>query len=50
MKKMRLCTVCGEYTLKASHCGRESVSAHPAAFNPNDRFGEYRRKMKGIGI
>ncbi|MFA6530357.1 MAG: nucleolar RNA-binding Nop10p family protein [Candidatus Micrarchaeia archaeon] len=47
MKKMKLCTVCREYTLERKHCERSTISAHPPPFNPNDPYGDYRRKHKG---
>ncbi|MFH1222372.1 MAG: nucleolar RNA-binding Nop10p family protein [Candidatus Micrarchaeota archaeon] len=49
MKKLMRCTSCGAYTLSSSHCGVAVASAHPPLFNPNDPYGEYRRKIKGIG-
>jgi rRNA maturation protein Nop10 len=50
MKKMKLCAVCDEYTLDKEHCGRMTISAHPAPFNPNDPLGDYRRKAKGVAL
>jgi rRNA maturation protein Nop10 len=47
MKKLRKCAVCGNYTIHGAHCGKPSVSGHPAAYDPNDRYGDYRRKWKG---
>lgn len=46
MKKMRRCGVCRGYVLSESHCGSRTVSAHPARFNPNDPYGEYRRRAR----
>ncbi|MBI5051433.1 ribosome biogenesis protein [Candidatus Micrarchaeota archaeon] len=48
MKKMRLCSVCTNYTMEKIHCGRIAISAHPAPFKSNDPYGFYRRKSKGI--
>jgi len=48
MKKIRRCTSCGGYTLAAEHCGAASVLAHPQRFDLNDRYGEYRRRWKGV--
>jgi rRNA maturation protein Nop10 len=45
MKKMRFCNACQSYTLSEYHC-EQTVSAHPAKFNPNDPYGEYRRRSK----
>jgi H/ACA ribonucleoprotein complex subunit 3 len=49
MKRMRICRKCGSYTLAELHCGAMSESAHPARFNPNDPYGEYRRRAKAAG-
>ncbi|MEM3432084.1 MAG: nucleolar RNA-binding Nop10p family protein [Candidatus Bilamarchaeaceae archaeon] len=49
MKKMMRCQKCGSYTLLEEHCGYKTVSAHPPLFNPHDKYGEYRRKAKGLG-
>jgi rRNA maturation protein Nop10 len=46
MMRMRFCTVCQSYTLSGSHCGSQTLSAHPAKFNPNDPYGDYRRKAR----
>ncbi|HIH22591.1 TPA: ribosome biogenesis protein [Candidatus Micrarchaeota archaeon] len=48
MKKIFICITCGKYTLKNEHCGKNTKTAHPPHFNPNDAYGKYRRKMKGI--
>jgi len=47
MKKMMVCRVCKKYTLDEKHCGK-TLSAHPPNFNPNDPYGNYRRKQKGL--
>ncbi|MBI5046443.1 ribosome biogenesis protein [Candidatus Micrarchaeota archaeon] len=46
MKKMRFCNLCQTYTLTDSHCGNNTLSAHPMKFNPNDWYGDFRRKVK----
>jgi len=46
MFKMRFCTICNSYTLSEAHCDFQTISAHPANFNPNDPYGDYRRKAK----
>lgn len=46
MFKMRFCNSCKNYTLSESHCSQMSVSAHPIKYNPNDKYGDYRRKAK----
>ncbi|MFH1785780.1 MAG: nucleolar RNA-binding Nop10p family protein [Candidatus Micrarchaeota archaeon] len=43
---MRFCKVCESYTLTNEHCSLQTLSAHPANFNPNDPYGTYRRKVK----
>ncbi|HLC69207.1 MAG TPA: nucleolar RNA-binding Nop10p family protein [Candidatus Bilamarchaeaceae archaeon] len=48
MKRVKRCSVCGQYTLERKHCGNMAGSAHPAPFNPNDPRGHYRRKAYGI--
>ncbi len=46
--KIKKCPKCGLYTLKdvCPKCGAQTVSAHPPKFSPEDRYGEYRRKLK----
>ena len=46
MKKMRFCNSCQSYTLSDVHCQNQTRSAHPAKFNPNDPYGDYRRKSR----
>jgi len=46
MMKMRFCNVCQTYTLSDSHCDEQTLSAHPARFNPNDWYGGERRKAR----
>ena len=46
MFRMRLCQVCGSYTLLEAHHGKQTISAHPPKFNPNDPYGEYRRRAR----
>jgi len=50
LKKMRFCVVCKKYTLERIHCERNSLSAHPAPFKPEDVYGDFRRVMKGFNI
>ena len=40
---IRRCPKCGEYTLKDTCCGSKTVTAHPAKYSPDDRYGKYRR-------
>ena len=51
---IRVCAVWREnharpvYTLSAScpECGADAVNSAPAPFNPEDPYGEYRRRAK----
>ncbi|MCX8197226.1 MAG: RNA-protein complex protein Nop10 [Candidatus Micrarchaeota archaeon] len=47
MKKIRRCAVCSSYTLDDTHCGVPTKNPHPPKFSPQDRYAQYRRKMKG---
>ncbi len=41
------CTGCGKYTMKESCiCGSKALSPKPPKFSPEDKYGEYRRKVK----
>lgn len=42
------CASCEGYTLRAAcpKCGSPTVMAMPAKFSPEDRYGEYRRRLK----
>lgn len=46
--KMKKCKNCGRYTFREEcpECGKETASPHPAKFSPEDKYGEYRRKLK----
>lgn len=51
MKHILKCTVCGEYTMKAEHHGKKTLSPKPAKYSPEDKYGKYRRiakKEKGL--
>jgi H/ACA ribonucleoprotein complex subunit 3 len=52
MNKMELkkCRRCGRYTFmeKCPKCGEVAVRAAPPKFSPQDRWGEYRRKLKKL--
>ena len=39
---IRKCPQCGKYTLKDSCCSK-TITAHPAKYSPDDRYGKYRR-------
>ncbi|MBU7023167.1 MAG: RNA-protein complex protein Nop10 [Theionarchaea archaeon] len=45
--KLKKCTVCGRYTLKdMCACGGRADTVKPPRFSPEDKYGEYRRKLK----
>ncbi|MDG6257056.1 MAG: RNA-protein complex protein Nop10 [Methanomicrobiaceae archaeon] len=46
--KIRRCPVDWTYTLSriCPRCGHATVSAHPARFSPDDRYGRYRREVR----
>lgn len=45
--RMRKCEKCGEYTFKQScpNCSIETQNPAPPKFSPEDKYGEYRRRM-----
>ncbi len=45
---IRKCPKCKRYTLKefCPVCGEKTIEAIPPKFSPEDRYGEYRRKLK----
>ncbi|PIN86166.1 ribosome biogenesis protein [Candidatus Woesearchaeota archaeon CG10_big_fil_rev_8_21_14_0_10_44_13] len=48
MKHIMRCPVCGVYTMKEEHCGQKTVNPKPPKYSPEDKYGGYRRKAKGI--
>ncbi|MEE9592254.1 MAG: RNA-protein complex protein Nop10 [Thermoplasmata archaeon] len=42
------CRECGTYTLhdRCPHCQGATVMALPPRYSPEDRYGEYRRRLK----
>jgi len=41
------CQQCGKYTMKEEcSCGGKAVSPRPPKFSPDDKYAEYRRKVK----
>ncbi len=48
MKLILKCLKCDKYTLKesCSQCQEKTVTVQPAKYNPEDKFGKYRRKVK----
>lgn len=45
--RMRKCPECRTYTFKEScaKCNSKTVTPVPPRFSPQDKYGEYRRKM-----
>lgn len=46
--KIKKCKECDSYTLKETcpNCESDTGNPHPPKFSPEDRYGEYRRKLK----
>ena len=42
--QLRKCIKCNQYTLKEKcpKCDKETISAHPAKFSPDDKYMRYR--------
>ena len=45
---LRKCPQCGQYTLREQcpKCGGTTLMPIPARYSPDDRYGEYRRRLK----
>ncbi|MBI2673629.1 RNA-protein complex protein Nop10 [Candidatus Woesearchaeota archaeon] len=50
MNKILRCIKCLTYTLnnKCPQCNSDCHSTRPAKFSPEDKYGEYRRKARGL--
>ncbi|WP_375140656.1 RNA-protein complex protein Nop10 [Nanobdella aerobiophila] len=48
MKEIRRCEKCYIYTFKETcpNCNNKTNRVIPSKFSPEDKWGEYRRKMK----
>jgi H/ACA ribonucleoprotein complex subunit 3 len=47
MKHILKCQKCGKYVMKEScECGGKALSPIPPKYSPEDKYGEYRRKVK----
>jgi len=44
---LHVCRACGRYTLATTcpECHGATRSPHPARFSPQDRYGDYRRRL-----
>ncbi|MFH0859728.1 MAG: RNA-protein complex protein Nop10 [Candidatus Altiarchaeota archaeon] len=50
MNNMLKCEKCGEYTLKSAcpKCGARAKTVVPPKYSPEDKYGEYRRRMTAL--
>jgi H/ACA ribonucleoprotein complex subunit 3 len=48
MSKLLYCKNCKKYTLDyiCNYCNKKTISKNPPRYSPQDRYGEYRRKLK----
>ncbi|MBN2423125.1 RNA-protein complex protein Nop10 [Candidatus Woesearchaeota archaeon] len=47
MKHILKCSKCNKYTLSEKcACNGKAVSPKPAKYSPEDKYGDYRRKVK----
>jgi H/ACA ribonucleoprotein complex subunit 3 len=47
MKHILKCLSCGKYALNENcDCGGKAVTPKPAKYNPEDKYGKYRREAK----
>ncbi|MBN1502950.1 ribosome biogenesis protein [Candidatus Woesearchaeota archaeon] len=47
MKHILKCQKCSKYTLsEACSCGGNAVSPKPPKYSPEDKYADYRRKVK----
>jgi len=51
MSQILYCKKCKTYTLDkiCNKCNQKTIIKKPARFSPQDRLGNYRRKLKKIG-
>lgn len=47
-RKIKKCDVCGSFTLKETHCEKQTRTAHPPKYSPEDKYARYRRIEKGM--
>ncbi|MGM5482073.1 MAG: nucleolar RNA-binding Nop10p family protein [Nanobdellota archaeon] len=46
-KHIYFCKYCHEYTLKeVCSCKNKSITPKPPKYSPEDKYGDYRRKVK----
>ncbi|HIJ97827.1 TPA: RNA-protein complex protein Nop10 [archaeon] len=48
MSKILKCKKCSTYTMQAKcpNCGAATITAEPAKFSPDDKYGKHRRLYK----
>lgn len=47
MKHILKCVKCSDYTLnEVCQCGAKALSPKPPKYSPEDKYSEYRRKVK----
>ncbi|MFH0876579.1 MAG: nucleolar RNA-binding Nop10p family protein [archaeon] len=47
MKHILKCQTCGKYSLKQEClCGTKAVTPEPPKYSPDDKYAEYRRRVK----
>ena len=46
MKHILKCIHCGIYTMKETHCNDKTIRVIPPKYSPEDKYGDYRRKVK----
>jgi len=52
MKHLLKCLPCNSYTLKeaCAVCHAPTVLAIPPRYSPDDKYGDYRRKVKAVTL
>ncbi len=45
------CKACKIYTMKeVCDCGEKTVTPKPPKYSPEDKYGEYRRRVKSVDL
>ncbi|MFW5991457.1 MAG: nucleolar RNA-binding Nop10p family protein [Candidatus Nanoarchaeia archaeon] len=45
-RHIMFCKLCQNYTMKESCCDQKAVSSKPPKYSPEDKYAEYRRRVK----
>ena len=40
------CVKCDDYTMESEHCGEKALMPKPPKYDPEDKYGMYRRQVK----